>query len=149
MLESTNGEHQKTTASASFTNAGTITLTKSETNNNNARLAITSGNTLTNSGTITSEAAEGTGHRFLEGSITNTGTLNIDSDTEYNTSKAAADQRRRDQPRDRRAADRLQRRLGHERHGRQNRRYGHRQRAHGTGDVVHARAPAPRAAPSP
>ena len=66
MLESTNGEHQKTTASASFTNAGTITLTKSETSNNNARLAISSG-TLTNSGTITSEAAEGAGHRFIEG----------------------------------------------------------------------------------
>ena len=88
VLESTNGENQKTTASASFTNAGTITLTKSEANDNNSRLAITSGNTLTSSGTITSEAAENTGHRFLEGSITNTGTLAIDSDTEYNTSKA-------------------------------------------------------------
>ncbi len=88
MLESTNGEHVKTTASASFTNAGTITLTKSETSNNNARLTISSG-TLTNTGTITSEAAEGASHRFIEGSITNTGTLNIDSDTEYNGSAAA------------------------------------------------------------
>ncbi len=87
VLESTNGEHAKTTASASFTNAGSITLTKSETNNNNARLAISSG-TLTNSGTITSEAAEGGSHRYIEGSVTNTGTLNIDSDTEYNATSA-------------------------------------------------------------
>jgi hypothetical protein len=86
VLESTNGEHEKTTASTSFTNAGTITLTKSETNNNNARLTITTG-TLTNSGTITSEAAEGTSHRYIEGSITNTGTLNINSDTEFNSTK--------------------------------------------------------------
>ena len=87
VLESTNGEHEKTTASESFSNAGAITLTKSETNNNNARLVIGSG-TLANSGTISSEAAEGGGHRFLEGNIANTGTLNIDSDTEFNAAKA-------------------------------------------------------------
>ena len=87
VLKLTNGEHEKTTASESFSNAGAITLTKSETNNNNARLVIGSG-TLANSGTISSEAAEGGGHRFLEGNIANTGTLNIDSDTEFNAAKA-------------------------------------------------------------
>jgi Bacterial Ig-like domain (group 3)/PKD domain len=88
VLESTNGEHQRTTASASFTNAGTITLTKSEVNNNNARLEISSG-TLTNTGTITSEAAEGANHRFIEGNLTNKGMLQFDSSTEFGGANTA------------------------------------------------------------
>jgi hypothetical protein len=87
VLESTNGEHVKTTAAASFTNAGTITLTNSETSANNATLVISSG-TLTNSGTITTEKAVG-GQRSLQGSITNTGTLAINTNTSYNGSSAA------------------------------------------------------------
>ncbi len=86
VLESTNGEHEKTTAASSFTNAGTITLTNSETNGNNAALEISSG-TLTNSGTITSEAAIG-GQRTLQGNITNTGTLALNANTAYNLSNA-------------------------------------------------------------
>ncbi len=87
VLESTNTENVKSTASASFTNAGTITLTNSETSGNNATLAISSG-TLTNSGTLTTEKAIG-GQRNLQGSITNTGTLAINANTSYNGAKAA------------------------------------------------------------
>ena len=69
VLESTNGEHEKTTASASFTNEGTITLTKSETNNNNATLEL-GGQTLTNDGTVAAELGNGA-QRQLDGNLTN------------------------------------------------------------------------------
>ena len=85
VLESYNSENVATTASASFKNAGSITLTKAETSNNNATLTISSG-TLTNSGTITTEQGNG-GARILTGNITNTGTLAIDSNTSFNGSK--------------------------------------------------------------
>ena len=85
LLESTNSENVSTTASASFKNAGSITLTKTETSSNNATLVISSG-TLTNSGTITSEQGDG-GTRALQGNITNTGTLAIDSNTAFDGSK--------------------------------------------------------------
>jgi len=115
VLESTNGEDEKTTASASFTNAGSITLTKSETNDNIAHLEISSG-TLTNSGTITSEAGEGAGHRYIEGS---------------------PHERRRARRRRRRDAERRQRRRRHERRRRENHRDGDRRRPDGTGDDLH------------
>ncbi len=86
ILESTNGENTTTTASASFTNAGSITLTSSETNANQAALVISSA-TLTNSGTIKVEPGVG-GARYLEGNITNTGTLAINATTKYDQSKA-------------------------------------------------------------
>jgi filamentous hemagglutinin len=87
VLESTNGENVKSTASASFSSAGSITLTNSETSGNNATLVISSG-TLANSGTITTEKADG-GQRNLQGSITNTGTLSIGANTAYDGTKAA------------------------------------------------------------
>ncbi len=86
VLEATNGEHVRSTAAASFTNGGSITLTKIETSGNNATLVISSG-TLTNSGTITSELGNG-GQRNLQGNIVNTGTIAIDSNTSFNASKA-------------------------------------------------------------
>jgi hypothetical protein len=87
VLESTNGENVKSTAAAGFSNAGSITLTNSETSANNATLAISSG-TLANSGTIVTEPAVG-GQRNLLGSIANTGTLAINANTAYDGSKAA------------------------------------------------------------
>jgi fibronectin-binding autotransporter adhesin len=86
VLETTNGENVKTTASASFTNAGSITLTNIETSANNATLAISAG-ILTNSGTITTEKVDG-GARVLQGNITNTGTLAINETTTFNGAKA-------------------------------------------------------------
>jgi hypothetical protein len=76
-IESTNGEHAKATAGASFTNAGTIVLTKTETSANNASLVVSTG-TLTNTGTITTEQGDG-GLRTLQGNLINKGTLAIDS----------------------------------------------------------------------
>jgi len=87
-IESTCGEHAKSTAAASFSSGGSITLTKMETCNNNARLVIGGGGTLVNTGTITSEAASGTGRRFIEGNLTNKGTLAIDVITEYDATSA-------------------------------------------------------------
>jgi hypothetical protein len=78
-IESTVFEHAKVTVGASFTNAGTITLTNGDSASNNATLLISTG-TLSNSGTITSEAAHG-GTRTIQGSITNTGTLQINANT--------------------------------------------------------------------
>ena len=86
VLETINPENEKTTAAASFTNAGSITMTNAETAGNNVTLAISSG-TLTNSGTLTSEKANG-GARTLSGSITNTGTLAINANTSFNGAKA-------------------------------------------------------------
>ena len=85
VIESTNSEHAKETAASGFSNAGTITLTNSETNANNAGLVITAG-TLTNSGTINSEKAIG-GTRTIQGNLTNTGTLAINANTAYPAEK--------------------------------------------------------------
>ena len=82
LLETVNSEHVAVTAAAGFTNAGTITLTKSETAANNARLVVSTG-TLTNTGTITTELSGG-GVRALLGNLINKGTLAIDSNTSYN-----------------------------------------------------------------
>jgi hypothetical protein len=81
-IESTCGEHAFATAAASFTNAGTITLTNDEGCGNNATLIVSAG-TLTNSGKLVTEPANG-GARSLQGSITNTGTLAIKVSTAYN-----------------------------------------------------------------
>jgi hypothetical protein len=90
VLASYNSENVKSTASASFTNAGSITLTNTETAANNASLAITSPAVLTNEGTITTEKVNG-GQRNLEGNITNAskGTLSINTPTTFSTTKAA------------------------------------------------------------
>ncbi len=86
VIESINGEHATVTAAAGFTNAGSITLTSSETSSNHAYLAISSG-TLTNSGTITTEPTDN-GPRAILGNLTNTGTLAINQTTSFNGSKA-------------------------------------------------------------
>jgi hypothetical protein len=90
VLASYNSENVKSTASVSFTNAGSITLTNTETAGNSASLVITSPAVLTNEGTITTEKAIG-GQRNLEGSITNTskGTLAINAPSTFSTTKAA------------------------------------------------------------
>jgi hypothetical protein len=80
-LESTCGEHERTIAGSSLSNAGTITLTNGETCPNNARLTVSSG-TLTNTGTITTEPGVG-GRRTIEGNLTNKGTLQLNKSTEY------------------------------------------------------------------
>jgi fibronectin-binding autotransporter adhesin len=85
-IESTCGEHATATAEASFTNAGSITLTNSEGCGNNATLTLTSG-TLTNTGKIATEVGVG-GARTLQGNLTNTGTLTINANTAYNGAKA-------------------------------------------------------------
>ena len=83
-IESTSGEHATVTVAAGFTNAGSIVLTNGDSAANNATLAISSG-TLTNSGTLTSEKDLG-GARALQGDITNTGTIAINSSTASNAS---------------------------------------------------------------
>ena len=75
IIESTCGEHTRTTASASFTSSGTIVLTNSGTCANNARLGL-SGKTLTNKGAIDVENPHG-GMREIEGSLKNEGTLSL------------------------------------------------------------------------
>jgi hypothetical protein len=90
VLASYNSENVKSTASASFTNAGSITLTNTETSANSASLAITSPAVLTNEGTITTEKVNG-GQRNLEGDITNAskGALAINTPSTFSTAKAA------------------------------------------------------------
>jgi len=83
MIQSTCGENAVVTASAPYNNGGAITLTNGDGCANNETLA-TSGATLTNSGSITTEPAVG-GARTLQGNLTNTGTLQINRNTSYNT----------------------------------------------------------------
>jgi filamentous hemagglutinin len=85
-VESTCSEHAFATAAASFTNAGTITLTNGDGCGNNATVIVSTG-TLTNSGRIVTEAGIG-GSRTLQGNLTNTGTLAIKVSTAYNASDA-------------------------------------------------------------
>nr|MBA3808098.1 hypothetical protein [Solirubrobacterales bacterium] len=80
-IESINSEHSYLTAAVGFTNAGSITLTSTETSPNQAALIVSTG-TLTNSGSISVEAGVG-GLRFLEGNLTNTGTIAINQTTKY------------------------------------------------------------------
>jgi fibronectin-binding autotransporter adhesin len=86
VIESINGEHSYATAASSFTNAGTITLTSTEANPNQAALTVSSG-TLTNSGSIKVETGVG-GARYIQGNVTNTGTITINASTQYNISGA-------------------------------------------------------------
>ncbi len=81
-IESTSGENAVTTAPSGFTNGGSITLTNGDGVGNNATLAVSPGQTLSSSGTITTEVANG-GARTLLGNITNTGTLAINANTGY------------------------------------------------------------------
>jgi hypothetical protein len=78
-IESTCGEHAVTTAAASFTNAGTITLTNGDGCGNNATLALSAG-TFTNSGSFLTQPANG-GARSLQGNFTNSGTMGINANT--------------------------------------------------------------------
>ncbi|HUA11308.1 MAG TPA: hypothetical protein VMA83_04830 [Solirubrobacteraceae bacterium] len=89
-IQSTSGENAQLTAAASFTNAGQITLSNaSDGDQNSATLVVDKGETLTNSGTIASEPGNGSGgSRTLAGSITNTGTIEINKNTEFNSSSA-------------------------------------------------------------
>jgi fibronectin-binding autotransporter adhesin len=86
VLQSTSGENATVTASASFTNAGSIVLTNAaDGDQNNETLVIAKGETLTNSGTLTTEVGNGNGGgRSIQGNVTNTGTIAIDKNTEYN-----------------------------------------------------------------
>jgi hypothetical protein len=75
-VESTCSEHATVTAAKSFTSAGSIVLTNSDTCPYNATLAVTSG-TFTNSGTVDAAAGIG-GSRYLQGNVTNTGTITVE-----------------------------------------------------------------------
>ncbi len=80
-LETDCAENTKTTAASGFTNAGSITMTNTETCADNVTLKVSSG-TLTNTGTITSEPGNG-GIRRIEGEFTNKGTFAVNANTEY------------------------------------------------------------------
>ncbi len=86
-LESTCSENLIATASAGFSSAGSITLTNGDGCGDNATLAVSSG-TLSNTGTIASEPANG-GSRTLQGNITNTGTLTINANTSFANGKTS------------------------------------------------------------
>ena len=82
LVESTCSENVIATAAASFTSAGTITLTNGDGCGDNATLTMSAG-TLTNSGKLITETAAG-GSRTIKGNITNTGTFSINANTAYN-----------------------------------------------------------------
>ncbi len=79
ILESTCGENALLTTAASYTNAGTITLTNGDGCGNSATLDTSAG-TLTNSGTIIAQPEHG-GSRTLDGDITNTNTITLNTST--------------------------------------------------------------------
>ncbi len=58
-IESTSGKNAEVTAAASFTNAGAITLTNGDSAGNSDTFVVTSPSTLTNSGSITTQLANG------------------------------------------------------------------------------------------
>jgi hypothetical protein len=87
VIQSTCGEHATLTASASYVNAGSITLTNGDACGDNA--ALLNEGTMTNSGTLTTEPLHG-GARFLLGNITNTGTLAINANTSRPENAVAA-----------------------------------------------------------
>ena len=77
------------TASAGFTNAGSIDLTNTEEVCAESEPASLSWpGTLTNTGTITSEFGSAGGSRTLDGNLTNSGAVDIDSDTSFDESGA-------------------------------------------------------------
>ncbi len=75
------GENTRVEASASYTNAGTITLASSSCGAYET-LETLSG-TLTNTGTITSAVGDGEGTRYLGGNLTNKGTITLDYPATY------------------------------------------------------------------
>jgi fibronectin-binding autotransporter adhesin len=84
LLENNTNQTASTTAT-SFSNGGTITLTDAPGANGQTVTLISSG-TLTNTGTITTEADQG-GTRVLQGNFVNKGTVAIGGPTSYNGSK--------------------------------------------------------------
>ena len=77
------------TASAGFTNAGSIDLTNTEEVCAESEPASLSWpGTLTNTGKITTEVGAAGGARTLEGNLTNSGAVNIESDTSFGGSSA-------------------------------------------------------------
>jgi hypothetical protein len=77
------------TAAAGFTNAGSIELTNVEgTCTESEPASLSWSGTLTNSGTITSNFGVAGGTRALDGNLTNSGAVNIDSDTSFGGSGA-------------------------------------------------------------
>ncbi|TAK36654.1 MAG: HYR domain-containing protein [Chloroflexota bacterium] len=69
------------TAGASFTNAGTITLTDGDSCGNTIGLIVSSG-TMTNTGTLRIERANG-GGRYLQSNLTNSGSLLVNTNTSF------------------------------------------------------------------
>ena len=77
------------TAAAGFTNAGSIELTNTEEICAESEAASLSwSGTLTNTGKITSNFGVAGGTRALDGTLTNSGTVNIESETSYGGSGA-------------------------------------------------------------
>jgi predicted ribosome-associated RNA-binding protein Tma20 len=86
-IQSTGGENAVITAAANVSNAGAITLTNGDGSGNNETLILSAGSTLTNSGTLTSELASG-GGRTIQGNVTNTGTIQVNTATSYSGESA-------------------------------------------------------------
>jgi hypothetical protein len=86
VVASTNGLNAVLTTSAGITNGvhGAITLTNAETSGNN----VTVVGPISNAGKLTTEPAKG-GQRNLQGNFTNTGALQVNTSTSFNTTKAA------------------------------------------------------------
>ncbi len=83
-IQSTSGENASVTATESLSSGGTIALTNaSDGDENSETLVIAKGDTLSNSGTLASEAGKG-GGRSIQGNVTNTGTFAVNRSTEYN-----------------------------------------------------------------
>ncbi len=77
------------TAAAGFTNAGSIELTNVEgTCAESEPASLSWSGTLTSTGTLTSSFGSAGGSRELEGNLTNSGAVNIDSDTSFGGSGA-------------------------------------------------------------
>ena len=77
------------TAAAGFTNAGSIELTNVEgTCAESEPTSLSWSGTLTNTGTLTSGFGVAGGTRALDGNLTNSGAVNIDSDTSFEGSGA-------------------------------------------------------------
>jgi len=84
-IQSTSGENAHVSAGASFVNGGSIALTNAADGDENSEsLVIAKGDTLTNSGTLATEVGNGgNGGRAIEGNVTNTGTIDVNKNTEY------------------------------------------------------------------
>ena len=77
------------TAPAGFTNAGSIELTNVEGTCADSQPAeLNWPGTMTNSGTLTTSFGSAGGSRTLDGNLTNSGAVNIDSDTSFDGSSA-------------------------------------------------------------